>query len=282
MRKSAFFVACILLAVGRTGNAQDASSANEPRAITDPRQAGTEYSLQGEYVGLISGGYRRSPVGLQIAYRGDGKFEALEYAGGLPGAGWDQTDQLSAAGHKLGSNSARLNGERRDLLLVKGQLHVRDEDGILRALVRRTERSSPTLGLRPPAEAIVLFDGRSTQELDGARVSDEGLLMEGAITKRSFDDFTLHAEFRLPFMPTSNGQGRGNSGIYIQQRYEVQILDSFGLDPQFNDCGSLYRQRPDMNMTCLLWCGRPMTFIFVPLDSTTRARRLRTRGFRCD
>ena len=50
-------------------------------------------------------------------------------------------------------------------------------------------------------------------------------------------------------IPYAKGQARGNSGVYIQQRYEVQILDSFGLKGVANECGGLYRQRrPDVNM----------------------------------
>src|SRR5262249_34742326 len=61
--------------------------------------------------------------------------------------------------------------------------------------------------------------------------------------------FRLHLEYRTPYMPTARDQARGNSGVYIQRRYEVQILDSFGLDGAFNEAGSLYRQTPpDLNM----------------------------------
>ncbi len=69
------------------------------------------------------------------------------------------------------------------------------------------------------------------------------------MTKRKFRDFKLHLEFKLPQMPPNvRGQGRGNSGVYIQRRYEVQILDSYGLETMNNGCGSLYKQRaPDKN-----------------------------------
>ena len=69
------------------------------------------------------------------------------------------------------------------------------------------------------------------------------------MTKRDFGDFMLHAEFKTPQMPANvKGQGRGNSGIYIQRRYELQILDSYGLEPKNNEGGSIYTfKAPDIN-----------------------------------
>ena len=60
-------------------------------------------------------------------------------------------------------------------------------------------------------------------------------------TKELFTDCQLHVEFRVPYLPNAKGQSRGNSGVFLQDRYEMQVLDSFGItDPGSGDCGGVY------------------------------------------
>jgi 3-keto-disaccharide hydrolase len=74
------------------------------------------------------------------------------------------------------------------------------------------------------------------------------------MTKRKFRDHELHVEFRTPFMPEETGQKRGNSGVFLQNRYEVQVLDSYGLSGENNECGGIYKNAvPRVNM-----CAPPL------------------------
>ena len=104
-----------------------------------------------------------------------------------------------------------------------------------------------------PSDAVVLFDGkdlskwarRDTGEPAGWKVEDgymEVVPRSGSIvSKELFTDCQLHVEFRLPLMPDAQGQARANSGVYLQGRYEIQVLDSYGLDSKDDDCGGIYK-----------------------------------------
>lgn len=122
--------------------------------------------------------------------------------------------------------------------------------------------TSPTLGATPPEGAIVLFDGSGFEEWGrfpkGSKwdILGNGVLQAnpslGTIeTRRKFGDCKFHVEFRIPLLPEARGQERGNSGVFLQHYYEVQILDSYGLPGYWNECGAIYRiSAPWVNM-CL-------------------------------
>ena len=117
----------------------------------------------------------------------------------------------------------------------------------------QVDRKSPTLGKKAPKGAKVLFAGVEMDRFSGGIKLDGNLLEEGVVSLDSFGDFTLHLEFRTPYKPNTKpgNQDRGNSGVYIFNNYETQILDSFGIKGEFNFCGALYRKKaPDLNM-CL-------------------------------
>ena len=126
-------------------------------------------------------------------------------------------------------------------------------------------RLSPTLGARHPDGAIVLFNGKDFNEWKHPKKKEgedkvKWELVDGAmrvkprtgsiITRKQFTDVKLHIEFRTPFMPEKRGQGRGNSGVYLQGRYEVQVLDSYGLEGKDNECGGIYKVGPPLVNMC--------------------------------
>jgi hypothetical protein len=82
-------------------------------------------------------------------------------------------------------------------------------------------------------------------------LSPERNLIAGVVSEPLPKCYHLHLEFRLSYMPTAFGQARSNSGVYLDDCYEIQVLDSFGLEGRNNECGGFYSiKEPDVNM-CL-------------------------------
>src|SRR5215470_10622124 len=114
----------------------------------------------------------------------------------------------------------------------------------------------PLAYLTAPPDAVVLFDGSTVDAWMGPDGGTPGWTVDGGVlevvpfsgdlrTRDAYGDARLHLEFQVPATPTSEAhEDRGNSGVYLQGRYEVQILDSFGLDAGPFDCGAVYGVNP--------------------------------------
>ena len=108
----------------------------------------------------------------------------------------------------------------------------------------------------PPSDAIVLFDGKDLSPWQGGdkwEIKDGYAISskDGITTKQAFGGCQLHLEFATPAEVSGSGQGRGNSGVYMMGRYEIQILDSFDNTTYFDgQCGSIYKQQPPTVNAC--------------------------------
>ncbi len=235
-----------------------------PKAYADPAETDDDYIIQGEYIGTDKQGKR---FGTQVIALGEGKFELVGYRGGLPGDGWDgdrTTVSRVAGGRDEGEMTVIFNGVKSKSEVDGARIFVTQMHKEPIMDLKRVLRTSPTEGAAPPEGAVVLYDGKGVNDFPKARTTKDGLLMEGASSETKFQNFTVHVEFRLPYMPTARGQARGNSGIYLQGRYEVQMLDSFGLEGKDNECGGIYRvARPLVNL-----CYPPLTWQTYDIDFT--------------
>lgn len=234
-----------------------------------PDKASADFAVQGEYVGQVDAGGTPNKLAAQIASLGGGDFTCAFHLGGLPGDGWDGKSRLEAAGKSKDADFTEVTFTPADpksysAVWNAGVLKGKTAAGVAFEL-KKTIRVSPTMGVKPPSGAIVLFDKKNAEAWKEPHVDDRGLLMAGTSTLQKFHNFTLHGEFLLPFKPYGRDQDRANSGFYLQDRYEVQVLDSFGQKPVFNGTGALYRQTPpDLNM-----CLPPLQWQTYDIDFTS-------------
>lgn len=257
-------VAALVCAPGATSHAQDQKKGGRP-VWMDPETAAREpdFVVQGEYV--------TTGLGAQVIALGDGHFQAVMLPGGLPGAGWDGASKVLLQGRRQGRTAAfepaagprrYLDGDPKKFSATstfppKTQRAWRAtiQGGVMTVVtgrrtmrLKKAARRSPTLARPPPRDAIVLFDGKIGEEIEGGVVTKWGHLHTGpggqVVSKRRFGSYTLHVEFMTCFSPFNRGQSRGNSGCFQMNGTEVQVLDSFGLDGKANECGGIYKWRP--------------------------------------
>jgi len=283
---AAFALGAVLIALG-LASAQTGGDKKKPEdkkkppagvwASLDDPNLPADYKFQGEYVGEIQGGGK---LGAQVIALDKGAFQAVLLPGGLPGAGWDGKNKILLDGQLegdvvvfkavspgkrkyLGQLPAEFSatakfpppGQKDYNASISKDLLSGNTDDKKPFELKKITRKSPTLGQKAPDGAVILFDGSSKDEWNGGRLDKTTNLLntDGSdiTTKRKFSSYTVHVEFLLPFKPAGREQGRGNSGFYQVDHYEVQILYSFGLDGKNNECGGVYSQIDPKVNACL-------------------------------
>ncbi len=235
-------LACLTLAVSAaTAPADDAKLPDPPPEPKDP--------YMGEYVGTFTpaGGEAVKAEAKVIGYVDKKTKDRYWHV-------------VLLAGEKRPERMARLRATETDGKLTfsgpddwsgelgDGKLKAKGKPGSV--TMEFTVRKSPTLGAKPPAGATVLlpYEPGKAASLEAWQNKKWQPLSDGSVlvrkgsntTKASFGSFKLHVEFYCPYQPAKTGQGRSNSGCYMHRRYEVQVLDSFGLEMRKGDCGAIY------------------------------------------
>jgi hypothetical protein len=276
-----FVLPVMLSSCGRSTSADSAGAGAVKESLVDEARGailGADAAM-GDWKGSwqVSGGGDSGPLVAQVialgkgqpAGAGAGQYRAKcleefdtpsEPLGVLDGE--RQGDVVSFAGRAKYENSAfdvkaAIKGDK-----LTGTFEGPDASGTF--ALEHVFRVSPTMGAKPPKGAVRLFNGKDFKDWKTAdkkegedqvkwELVDKAMRVKpgtgSIITKKQFTDVVLHIEFRSPFMPDARGQGRGNSGVYLQGRYEVQVLDSYGLEGLDNECGGIYTVKaPLVNM----------------------------------
>ncbi len=227
-----------------------------------PGRGWAQDAFMGEYQGTYHADRSQtSKATAKVIAEGPGYYRVVVQAESLaPG---EPTAQFEIYGVQQGNKINLFGRANGDMWhgAIDGEKLVADPSyyGISLEL-RKTTRTSPTEGATPPADAVVLLPFTPGKAPDTSAWNggpwipqDDGSLQcdpdKGSITTRqNFSDLKLHVEFWLPLMAESFFQDRANSGVFLNNLYEIQVLDSFGLVPSMGDCGAIYNQvRPLVN-----------------------------------
>jgi len=242
-----------------------------PTNITSTAAALQAHQVQGEYWGVTSAG---DTLGAWVVARSNNSYALTLLPGGLvkipgqPGGNWNGVNKYTGTATWSPANGAyvvttaagyattSITGTDYNRVL-NGTTNV---SGVTFSL-NRVQRNSPTLGLRPKAEwgALSGFSAplswfhrdsaAANQSAELAKWANNGnnptllyggYLYRGVRTVATHGAGYLHIEMMSAFYPSATGQNRGNSGVYLHQKYEAQVLDSYGLTGANNEMGGIY------------------------------------------
>jgi len=246
-------------------------------APAKPAPAEPADKIMGEYVGtmthsvtvtagIVATATATTPAEAKVIAEGGGNYRAVVTISGIttPSLAIDGLRYPLQLSGKADGNKVALAGKGGDIelkgVIDGGKTLVAESSNGVQFELKYTVHHSPTEGEKPPAGAVVLLpfaEGKPPTLDEWAapawKPQDDGSVVSAGAdmhTNRKFGDFQLHVEFRVPLEPAGRGQGRGNSGIYLQDLYEMQVLDSFGLPPDPSECAAVYTQVPPTANAC--------------------------------
>lgn len=267
MKLTSIFSAAVL-AAAMVGSTFAQEKKNEYVSVDEVKQVADDYrdfQIQGEYAWVMGD----KVFAIQCIADGDGKFTAVGLPGGFPGEGWiakqvriiyrggiegdavvlkpvsmdleDQRDLPIPEGHQADLVKIDLAGQNMTFI-VPGKP---DRTAV------KVDRQSQRLGARDEG-CVVLYDGMTKDATNTDKIAnfrkineETGAMFSEFATKEleKGKECNIHVEFMLSFMPRAKSQGRSNSGVYLNECYECQVLDSFGLRGENNECGGFYQQK---------------------------------------
>lgn len=222
-----------------------------PPAIPMPANITEQFQVQGEYFGTIEGG---GNLGAWVVSKGNDAYDIKYLPGGLvsiPGAlggGWAGTTKHEAA--NVRANALNTTNGFRGAVTGTGENRIltgTTNDGKAFTL-NRVVRKSPTENLQPKPEWNAKFWFRENNQGDLANwtgspapsMKHGGGLYRGVTSRNTHATIFMHIEIKQAFSPLGRDQIRSNSGIYLKNMHEMQILDSFGLNGESNEMGGVY------------------------------------------
>ena len=269
-RYTCFFTACVFSAMCVSGVAAAEKPAAPPKLQDTP--------LAGEFVGTFTAADGKTMTGLAKVYYDPrhlkvGGYRAMLYAvksglidGAIIGKKTQCPIKVRLKGLVRNGKAVLEDGKQWKAVVAGDTFSAKSKAGTFS--LKRHERKSPTLLAVPPKDAIVLlkYEPNKAPSLAAWANKKWKALADGSMmvnveadnnhTVRQFKNFRLHAEFMV--VESSEGGG-GNSGFYLLDRYEVQVLDTFGRNASPSGCAAIYRTLPPMANACLP-AGRWQTY----------------------
>ncbi|GHT45115.1 hypothetical protein FACS189454_04070 [Planctomycetales bacterium] len=271
MTKNLFLVLTSLTLAGVAGVAAAATPEyTSVEEVAKDAKLNRDFQIQGEYQYTDAS---NPATALNIVAEGNGQFRVVMFRGGLPGDSWKRGDGRQVASGSITENGKYLVVVPEDVWLQAFAIELGKIVASKNEILEKVSRKSPTLGQKAPVGAIVLFDdGKASDWFTKASVNEDAKTLWAEAETKPFEKrpYTLHVEFMLSYMPEARGQGRSNSGVYIDECYECQILDSFGLDGKNNECGGFYQQAEPLVNMCyppLQWQTYDIDFVPAKFDA---------------